>query len=184
MPELPDFRQKIQSVTENGFFKKLLLVIPLAAAALLITDFIIISILAVITIITPIFLNYMGIKMLGIELVTLTTVLIALQMGAEAGAVAGLALMTAHMVAGQYSGPYLLWVIPSYAVAGFVAGIADVGITTLGIGIAVVLNVIFTGLTSVISPKGLSQQLPHAVGNIVFNSILFLYLAPQLLTFM
>lgn len=184
MPELPDIRENLIAVTGTGYFKKLLLLLPLVAAVFLITDVILISILAVASIILPIFLNYAGIKMLGIELVTLTTVLTALQMGAEAGAIAGFILMTAHMVAGQFSGPYLLWVIPSYGVAGFVAGTVGLDITTIGIGIAFVLNTIFTAITSAISPQGLSRFIPHALGNIVFNAILFMYVAPQLLAMM
>jgi len=184
MPELPDIRENLNAIKENGYFKKLLLLLPLVAAVFLITDVIVISILAVSSIILPIFLNYAGIKMLGIELVTLTTVLTALQMGPEAGAIAGFVLMTAHMVAGQFSGAYILWVIPSYAVAGFIAGAVGLDITTLGIGIAVVLNTIFTAITSAISPQGLSAQIPHAIGNILFNAVLFLYIAPQLLAMM
>lgn len=185
MAELPDIRENLGNFLENGYFRKLLLLLPLVAGVFLITDLMVISILAVLTVILPIFLNYAGIKMLGIELVTLTTVLTALQMGAEAGAIAGLVLMTAHMVAGQFSGAYILWVIPSYAVAGFIAGSVGVDITILGIGIAVVLNALFTALTSAISPPGaLSGQIPHAIGNTVFNALLFMYVAPQLLAMM
>lgn len=184
MSDLPDIRENLKSITENGYFKKLLMLLPLVAAVFLITDVIIISILVVISIILPIFLKYAGIKMLGIELVTLTTVLTALQMGPEAGAIAGFVLMTAHMVAGQFSGAYILWVIPSYAIAGFVAGIAGTDITTIGIGIAFILNIVFTAITSVISPQGLSGQIPHAIGNTVFNAVIFMYIAPQLMAMM
>jgi len=184
MPELPDIRENLNTITENGIFRKLLLLLPIVAGVFLITDVAIISLLATFSVILPIFLNYAGIKMLGIELVTLTTVLTALQMGAEAGAIAGFVLMTAHMVAGQFSGPYILWVIPSYAIAGFVAGTVGLDITTLGIGIAVVLNTVFTAITSAISPQGLSRFIPHAIGNIVFNAVLFMYVAPQLLAMM
>ena len=184
MPDLSDLRNQISSVTENSYFRKLLLLVPMVAALFLVTDLILISILAVSSIILPIFLNYAGIKMLGIELVTLTTVLTALQLGPGAGAIAGFALMTAHMVAGQFSGAYILWVIPSYGIAGFVAGSVGVDITILGIGIAVVLNSVFTGLTYIISPKGLSHFIPHAVGNVIINSALFVYVAPYLFAMM
>lgn len=184
MPDLPNLRTQLSSITDNSYFRKLLLLVPLIGAVFMVTDLILISILAVTSIILPIFLNYAGIKMLGIELVTLTTVLTALQLGPEAGAIAGFVLMTAHMVAGQFSGAYILWVIPSYGVAGFVAGSAGIDITILGIGIAVILNSVFTGLTYIISPKGLSHFIPHAVGNVVLNSAIFIYVAPQLLAMM
>lgn len=185
MPNLSDIKEKLQGTIDNSVTRKLVLFIPLIAAVFLLTDLVVISVLAVLSIITPIFLKYLGIKRLGIELVTLTTVLTALQLGPEAGAIAGLVLMTAHMVAGQFSGAYILWVIPSYAIAGFVAGIAGLDITTLGIGIAVVLNTLFTAITSFVSPpEALSAQIPHAVGNTVFNTVIFLYVAPQLLTMM
>jgi hypothetical protein len=185
MPKLPEIRENLRDMMENGITKKLLLLLPLVAAAFLITDVIIISLLAALSIILPIFLNYAGIKMLGIELVTLTTVLTAIQMGPEAGAIAGFVLMTAHMVAGQFSGPYILWVIPSYAIAGFIAGTVNLEITVLGIGIAVVLNTVFTVLTYLVSPpEALSGQIPHAVGNTAFNAAIFLYVAPQLLAMM
>lgn len=184
MLDFPDIRENLTRITESGYFKKLLLLLPLVAGVFLITDVVVISVLAVSSMILPIFLNYAGIKMLGIELVTLTTVLTAIQIGPEAGAIAGFVLMTAHMVAGQFSGAYILWVIPSYAVAGFVAGSVNLGITTIGIGIALVLNTIFTALTSAISPQGLSGQIPHAFGNILFNAAVFVYIAPQLLALM
>jgi len=72
------------------------LVLPLIAAIFLITDLMVISILVVLSLITPIFVKYAGIKMLGIELVTLTTILTAVELGPELGAIVGLVLMTAH----------------------------------------------------------------------------------------
>lgn len=185
MPDLSEIKKHFGKISESNILKRIALILPLIAGVFVLTDIAIISILVTISIVLPIFLNYAGIKMLGIELVTLTTVLTALQLGPEAGAIMGFILMTEHMVAGQFSGAYILWVIPSYAVAGFVAGTVGLGITTIGIGIAVVLNTFFTALTSFISPPGaLSGQIPHAVGNIVFNSVLFIYLAPQLMAMM
>ena len=185
MANFPDMKQNLNKITENKLFKKFLLVLPLVAAVFFITDVMVLSILVVLSLITPIFVKYAGIKMLGIELVTLTTILTAVELGPELGAIVGLVLMTAHMIAGQFSGAYILWVIPGYAVAGFIAGTVSLDITTLGIGIAVVLNTVFTGITASISPPGaLSGQIPHALGNIIFNSVLFVYVAPALLAMM
>jgi|GEM_PF-677170 hypothetical protein len=185
MADFPDIAENFSNIAENKLFKKLLLVLPLIAAIFLITDLMVISILVVLSLITPIFVKYAGIKMLGIELVTLTTILTAVELGPELGAIVGLVLMTAHMIAGQFSGAYILWVIPGYAVAGFLAGTVNLDITTLGIGIAVVLNTVFTGITAYLSPPGaLSGQIPHAVGNIIFNSMLFVYVAPALMSMM
>lgn len=186
---MPEKKERILStvreIIHNRAIRRIFLVLPILAAAFIITDILIISLLAVLSIIVPVFLNHMGIKMLGIELVTLTTVLTALQIGSEAGAVAGLVLMAAHMVAGQFSGAYILWVIPSYAIAGFTAGMIGSNITMIGIGIAVTLNTVFTALTYIVSPpEALSGQIPHAVGNTVFNTLVFLYVAPWLLTIM
>ena len=185
MADLPDLnlRQKVQPLLEAGGLKKILFLIVLAALFAIFTDVILISVLVVLSIFAPLALKRLGLKMIGIELVTLTTVLVALTMGAEAGALAGFFLMTGHMVSGQYSGAYLVWVIPGYAAAGFLAGTLNMPITTLGIGLAVGLNAVFTFLTAGITPEALPYFIPHAVGNVLFNAALFIYLAPQLLSF-
>lgn len=174
--------EKIRALLEQRFSKKLL-IIPLVVVGILVfSDLLVISSLVIISLITPVVIKKLGIKMLGIEFVTLTMVLIALEMGATAGALAGFGLMTAHMIAGQFSGAYLLWVIPSYTAAGFIAGTVDLPLTTLGIGLVAGLNILYTTLTAVMTPEGLPYQIPHALGNIAFNSFLFIYIAPYLVS--
>ena len=182
LPDIPNLGQKANELAQKSSVKKVLLILPIVAGFLFLTDFVVIAALAMLSMATPIALRRMGIKQLGIEFVTLTTVLVALTMGPEAGALAGFFLMAEHMIAGQYSGAYLIWVIPGYAAAGFIAGVVSLPVTALGIGIAIGLNTVFTALTALVTPDATPYFLPHAVGNVVFNAALFIYLAPQLLT--
>lgn len=181
MEKLPDIKQGVETITESSITRKILVAAPLIAGFLLFTDFVVLSGLVILSLVTPVLVRHLGIKMLGIEFVTLTTVLVALEMGAAAGALAGFLLMTAHMIAGQFSGAYILWVIPSYGVAGFIAGTVSMPVTTLGVGLAAGLNIFFTAATAGLTPEGLPYQIPHALGNIAFNAGLFIYVAPQLL---
>lgn len=178
------FQEILETVKNygNGIISKRILLIGLViGSTLFFTDYMLVAALIILTVITPLALNHLGLKGLGIELVTLTTVIIGINFGPEAGAIAGFLLMATHMISGQFTGAYILWVIPSYAVAGFIAGTAGLEITVLGIALAVGMNVAFTALTMAVTPEAIRYFVPHAAGNIVFNALLFTQIAPQLL---
>ncbi len=167
--------------TNGKISKKFLVVGLIAGATLFLTDYALVASLVMLSVITPLVLNHLNLKGLGIELVTLTTVIIGIKFGPGAGAVAGFLLMATHMISGQFTGAYILWVIPSYAAVGFIAGTVGIEITVLGIALTVAANVLFTALTMLVTPEGVKYFIPHAAGNILFNAVIFTQVAPQLL---
>lgn len=129
--------------------------------------------------------NKMNMKRIGIELTTLSTVLIGVVYGPLIGAAAGFGLIILQITAGQYSGGYIIWVIPSYPVAGAIAGIqSGMEIFALGAGLIIGMQTVFAALTSFSSAGRLDKYLPYAVTNVLFNLAVFYYLAPILLGLM
>lgn len=173
--------EKAKNYTNGKISKKFLAAGLIAGSALFLTDYVLVASLVMLSVVTPLALNHLNLKGLGIELVTLTTVIIGMEFGPKAGAIAGFLLMATHMISGQFTGAYILWVIPSYAAVGFVAGIAGLDIAALGVTLVVGANVLFTALTMVITPESVRYFAPHAAGNIVFNAVIFTQIAPQLL---
>lgn len=166
-------------------YRSLLLISGVAVAALLFTSYIVTAALVVGVGVVAWTMNRLSMKQIGIELATLSTVLIAVAYGPMVGAGMGFALIILLVTAGQYTGSYIIWVIPSYAVAGFIAGsLASMDITVLGIGLTIGMQAVFATLTSVSAAGQLNRYLPFAVTNIIFNLFAFGYLAPRLLPLM
>ncbi len=178
---IQDKLESAKNYTNGKISKKFLAAALLVGGALFLTDYAVVASLVMLSVITPLALNRLELKGLGIELVTLTTVVIGIKFGPESGAIAGLLLMATHMISGQFNGAYLLWVIPSYAGIGFVAGIAGMEIAMLGLALTVGANVLFTLLTMAVTPEGVKYFVPHAAGNILFNAVIFTQVAPQIL---
>ncbi|MFB6190639.1 MAG: hypothetical protein ABEJ91_03640 [Candidatus Nanohaloarchaea archaeon] len=118
---------------------------------------------------------------LGLELATFSTVLAGYHFGPETGAVMGLILMLSQMLTGR-PGVYILWVIPTYAVAGYAAGFfSGTGIATLGTAIAAGMQVVFIFFTALLSRGRLGEYLQYAAFNFAFNLILFHAIGPLVL---
>lgn len=130
-------------------------------------------------------MNRAGMKRVGIELSTLSTVLIGVSYGPVVGAAMGFAVIMLQVTAGQYTGSYIIWVIPSYAVAGLLSGVmSSMDVFVLGMGLTVGMQAIFAALTSFTASGRLQAYLPYAVTNVVFNLLVFRYVAPVLLPLM
>jgi len=127
----------------------------------------------------------LSLRWTGIEAATLTTVLVAVAFGPVYGAVIGFLTIVLQMMAGGYIGMYMLWVVPSYAIAGFLVGsMATGGIVQTGIYTIVGLQAVFSLFTLALSPGRIGKYLPYAVGNVIFNVLAFQMLAPMILAAM
>ena len=87
---------------------------------------------------------------IGIELVLLTSIIAGMTNGSLAGAVIAVILITVHMIATQHINVYLLWVIPAYVVAGFLAGTKQLSITMFGLFAALGVNIFNLIVTALI----------------------------------
>src|SRR3989344_4702153 len=89
--------------------------------ALFINNLAVFAGLIVASMLLSLFVNKTNIRNIGVEFILLTTVFAGINYGPEAGAIVGFVLITFHLIVAQYMGPYVLWVIPQYALAGFLA---------------------------------------------------------------
>ncbi len=113
---------------------------------------------------------------------TFTVILAGMVFGPVNGAIAGFVLVLLQMIVGQQMGVYVLWVVPSYAVAGAVAGIlGPSAVVMTGIGITVALHVAFTIFTAIFTPGAVARYLPYAAGNVLVNILLFEFAAGPVL---
>lgn len=182
---MDSFEEFKNTITQPKVYRSLLVVAAAAVAALYFTSYIVTAALVVGVAVVSWSMNKFNMKKVGIELATLSTVLIGVAYGPVIGAAMGLALIILQVSAGQYTGSYIIWVIPSYAVAGFVAGVlGSTDIFLLGFGLTVGMQAVFATLTSVTASGSLSHYLPYAATNVVFNLVVFRYVAPVLLPLM
>ena len=163
--------------------KAVLLILPLLLLFLLLQQFFIVSFLIILSLALSYCLGIWHIRGLGIELVFLVTVITGFAYGSTMSLIVGLVLITFHMIMSQHVGVYFLWVIPGYAVVGFFSGTTAMAITYFGILAVLILNAVEFIITAIIYRENLGKFIPFAVTNVLFNSFLFLYIAPYLMGF-
>lgn len=109
-------------------------------------------------------------KYIGIEFITLSTIFIGFIYGPVTGAVYGTAFLLAHLLIGDYYiGVYLVWLLPEYALLGFLSGVFGSSISSLSLFLIVGMNVLNLILTGFLEGDRLGKHLPYVVGNIVIN---------------
>lgn len=109
-------------------------------------------------------------KYAGIEFITLSTIFVGFIYGPVIGAVYGTALLLAHLLIGDYYiGVYLVWLIPEYALLGFLSGAFNSIISSLSLFLIVGMNVLNLILTGFLEGDRLGKHLPYVIGNIVIN---------------
>ena len=112
-------------------------------------------------------------KVVGIELVTFSTILAGSFFGSVFGAVFGVSLLIIHLIVSRYSGgPYIVWTLPLYAALGFFSGIfTDIKILIM---MVVGINILDNILTACCYRENYMKTLIFSIGNIIFNVILIL----------
>lgn len=117
-------------------------------------------------------IGYLGpMKLVGIELVTFSTILVGNIFGSVTGAIFGVSLFIIHLIAARYrGGPYLIWVLPTYALIGVLSGtIFDVKIL---VAMVIGVNILDNVLTFFIYRENFMKTFIFSIGNVVFNYIL------------
>lgn len=118
---------------------------------------------------------------LGIEIGILATVVASMTHGIKAGLIVGLGVLTAKLIAEGSLSVYSLVIYPSHIIIAVGAGLVpEANITTVGI-IAALFHNVFTGILSFIFLGGRAGKIiTFASTNILFNLILFWWVAPFL----
>lgn len=114
-------------------------------------------------------------KVVGIELVTFTTILAGSFFGSVTGAVFGVCLLIIHLIVARYSGgPYIVWTLPSYAIIGVLSGfLTDVRmLVAMVVGVIILDNI----LTMAFYRENYMKTFIFSVGNLAFNILLLLNL--------
>ncbi|MCM2325075.1 MAG: hypothetical protein NDI94_01310 [Candidatus Woesearchaeota archaeon] len=126
--------------------------------------------------------NQFKLRNFGIELVTLIAVLVGMKYGPISSLIITFILILYHLAAGGFFGTYWFWVIPSYCLAGVIAGFFQAeDISRLGFFLTLGINIVTSLFTAIATPGFLPKHLPFAVSNVIFNVILFNVLGKTLL---
>ncbi len=175
----------IERLKDTRLYRFIIVAALIGVAAYFFTGYVITGILVIGVGVVSWTVNRLGMKQVGVELATLSTVVIGVAYGPIPGSLMGLALIMLQMTAGQYTGSYIVWVIPAYPVAGFIAGTFNgVGIFVLGAGLTAGMQALFAVMTAVTVAGNFPRYFPYAATNVVFNLTMFMYVAPVILPLM
>jgi hypothetical protein len=170
---------KIKKIRRKNIIKILILAIPIILAGLLFSK----ETLIFLFILSAILLDFMiflfpSIKYFGVELITVTIILIGFVYGSVAGATAGFILLIFHLIVARYSlGTYITWLIPEYVAIGFVAGtFKEIGLINLGIYSTIGINAVNVFLSLMLDNSNFSENLIYSLTNVAFNIFLFIQL--------
>ena len=112
-------------------------------------------------------------KIIGIELVTFSTILAGSFFGSITGAVFGVCLLVIHLIVSRYNGgPYLIWTLPSYALIGALSGV----LTNVNFLVAMLVGVIILDniFTLAFYKENYAKTFIFSLGNLAFNIVLLL----------
>lgn len=143
-------------------------------------------VLTLLTVLVSLILRYLQpLKYMGIELATLSTILVGVVYGPVIGGVYGFTILLIHLILGHYyMGSYLIWVIPEYILLGILSGIFKNELSAiLGLFLIVGINVLNMFLTSIAESDRVARLLPYAIGNSIINSVIFIQFFDQIVAF-
>ncbi|WP_414837375.1 hypothetical protein ACK3SF_03845 [Candidatus Nanosalina sp. VS9-1] len=166
--ELKDFEGP-KFLTGRRIFLLALMAIP----ALFLTSYFAAFTLMVLTVALSLTVNRYNLNRFGLELATFSTVTMATVFGPRIGALLGLVYICLQMFSGSTPGVYMIWVVPSYAAAGYLTAGLNIDIVTLGIYTSVTLQSIFTLMTFLTSRGRLPKFIQYVVFNLAINFFLF-----------
>lgn len=160
-------------LTWRRVFLLSLLVLP----AFFLTSYFAAFVLMILTVAVSLMVNRYNLNRFGIETATFSTVTMAAVFGPKIGAALGLIYICLQMFSGSTPGVYMIWVVPSYAVAGYIVGGLGIDIVTVGLYTSVILQSIFTFMTFLTSRSRLPKFIQYVVFNLTINFFLFKTLA-------
>ena len=163
---------------KNSRRKRLFKTVKIVAIALLLLTILkgvgILVLLIALSIGLSFFINNFPIRQIGIELVTFIAVLTGLEYGAVTALVITFILISYHLIASNYIGIYVLWVIPAYCAVAAASGLLQrADVIALGILSTLAINLIEIFFTLITEPANLSKHLPYGITNVIFNILLF-----------
>ena len=159
----------------------------LAVMAILLEKFFFFLIISVTTVLLAVILGFLQpLKYIGIELVTLSTMLVGVVYGPVIGGIYAFTLLLAHLILGRYYiGAYLVWVIPEYVLLGILSGVFRTGIIgPLGVSFIAGLNLMSLFFTFIGENERFAKELPYVIGNIVINSVIFIQFFSLIVNFL
>jgi len=143
-------------------------------------------IIALATLLLALILRFLHpVKYLGIELITLSTMLVGVVYGPVTGGIYGFTILLAHLIVGNYYiGTYLMWLLPEYVLLGILAGIFGTGlIGPLGVSFIIGMNLLNALFTLVGENERFVKELPFAIGNAIINSVIFIQFFSSIVNF-
>ncbi len=113
------------------------------------------------------------IKIIGVELVTFSTILVGSFFGSLVGTVFGISLVIIHLIVANYhGGPYIAWILPEYALIGAFSGfLTDAKMLVV---MVVGINIVNSILTLIFYRENFGKHFIFSLGNAVFNAVLIL----------
>lgn len=117
--------------------------------------------------------RFFRITTVGIEFTTFAVVVAGLEFGPAGGALIASLLITVQMFGGGHKGAYVLWVIPTFVIAGFLAGVLTFSPVISALAVLAFIHVVCTSLTGLVTPENLPVYMTYTAGNIVLNLVLF-----------
>ena len=127
------------------------------------------------TILIALLINISRIRIIGIEFATFIGVVTAIAYDPLTGAILGAVLVAVHMVVANYIGPYIVWVIPAYAIGGYVAGIIGSAgnVVTTGLYTVLLINGISMFFTMIFYRRNIGAYIPYLLTNVIINFFMF-----------
>jgi len=161
--------------------KRLLIIVGIILlAAMLATKLFVISLLVILSFVISFLIGKFQLRILGIELVTFLAVVGGYVYGPTTGIILGLVLITFHLVISGYFGVYYAWVIPEYAVAGYLAAQwSSQPIGMLGMTILILLIAVNIFLTLIFTKQEIGNYIPYTIMQILFNAFMFFVIGPS-----
>ncbi len=138
------------------------------------------------TILVAVLLGFLQpLKYIGIELVTLSTMLVGVVYGPVVGGIYASAILLPHFIVGRYYiGAYLAWVIPEYILLGVLSGVLGAGIIgPLGVSFIVGINLLSLVFTFIGENERFGKELPYVIGNSIINSMIFVQFFGSIVNF-
>ena len=125
------------------------------------------------TILVAVLINISKIRIIGIEFATFLGTVAAIAYDPMAGAIIGAVLIAMHMIIANYLGPYTLWVVPSYAIGSYVAGVIGGSVLAAGLVATILINGICLLFTMIFYRQHAGAYMPYLLTNIILNFFMF-----------
>lgn len=173
---------QLRSRAPDSIRKYILVLGVLSVPAFFFTRYFVAFALMVATLMLSLIVNSYDANSLGLELATFSTVTMGLVFPAEIGALLGFIYISLQIFSGSNPGIYMLWVVPSMTVAGYVIGnFSYLGPVWAGIYASVILQSFFVFMTFLTSRGRLPKFIQYVVFNLTFNFFLFKTFAEPLM---